>query len=381
MTGKTRVICFANNKGGSGKSTTCSNVGYGLTQLGRKVLLVDGDMQLNLSLSLFDEDTVLGFAQGEKNLYEGIRRQDDLRDYIVRTGYEDLDLIPSSTLMSSIEYELFTKWQREYILKKGLKSIVDSGDYDYILIDAPPTLGGWVMNILCASDEIIIPVEASPWGLFGLGNMFEFLEQVKEIAPDLKLGGILITKVDTRKNYFRQTLETLKELDDVKVFDTYIRVDRMTDPFTLAGESIAAVRPTRDEEIFQRDRFQKGQHWHTIEGASYFYQDGWHYCLFSGNCYEKDTYHVGYAAVKSQDMRLNKLHFQKYPDDNTYVPLLASNDYEYGTGHNSVIKVDGQWYVVYHGRDSKIPSPQENRTARICKLFAKDGVLTVERQK
>ena len=221
----TRVICFANNKGGSGKSTTCSNVGYGLAQAGRRVLLIDGDMQMNLSLSLFDEDTVLGFAQGDKNLYEGIRRQDDLAEYIVHTPYEGLDLIPSSTLMSSIEYELFTKWQREYILKKGLKKTRESGEYDYILIDAPPTLGGWVMNILCASDEIIIPVEASPWGLFGLGNMFEFLDDVKEIAPDLKLGGIVITKVDTRKNYFRQTLDTLKELDDVKVFDTYIRVD------------------------------------------------------------------------------------------------------------------------------------------------------------
>ncbi|HJD34458.1 MAG TPA: AAA family ATPase [Candidatus Mediterraneibacter tabaqchaliae] len=221
----TRVICFANNKGGSGKSTTCSNVGYALAQAGRRVLLIDGDMQMNLSLSLFDEDTVLGFAQGDKNLYEGICRQDDLAEYIVHTPYEGLDLIPSSTLMSSIEYELFTKWQREYILKKGLKKTRESGEYDYILIDAPPTLGGWVMNILCASDEIIIPVEASPWGLFGLGNMFEFLDDVKEIAPDLKLGGIVITKVDTRKNYFRQTLDTLKELDDVKVFDTYIRVD------------------------------------------------------------------------------------------------------------------------------------------------------------
>ena len=221
----TRVICFANNKGGSGKSTTCSNVGYALAQAGRRVLLIDGDMQMNLSLSLFDEDTVLGFAQGDKNLYEGICRQDDLAEYIVHTPYEGLDLIPSSTLMSSIEYELFTKWQREYILKKGLKKTRESGEYDYILIDAPPTLGGWVMNILCASDEIIIPVEASPWGLFGLGHMFEFLDDVKEIAPDLKLGGIVITKVDTRKNYFRQTLDTLKELDDVKVFDTYIRVD------------------------------------------------------------------------------------------------------------------------------------------------------------
>ena len=223
--GKTKVICFANNKGGSGKSTTCSNVGYGLTQLGKKVLLIDGDMQLNLSLSLFDEEQVLEFAQGEKNLYEGIRRQDDLSSYIVHSPYEGLDLIPSSTLMSSIEYELFTKWQREYILRKCLASVRETDVYDYILIDAPPTLGGWVMNILCASDRVIIPVESTPWGLFGLGNMFEFLEEVKQIAPDLQLGGIVITKVDTRKNYFKQTLETLRELEQVKVFDTYIRVD------------------------------------------------------------------------------------------------------------------------------------------------------------
>ena len=222
---KTKVICFANNKGGSGKSTTCSNVGYGLSVLGSKVLLIDGDMQMNLSLSLFDEDQVLSYAQSGKNLYEGIRRQDDLTDYIVHSRYEGLDLIPSSTLMSSIEYELFTKWQREYILRKCLANIVESEMYDYILIDAPPTLGGWVMNILCASNKIVIPVESTPWGLFGLVNMFEFLEQVRQIAPELELGGLVITKVDTRKSYFKQTLEMLKELEDVRVFDTYIRVD------------------------------------------------------------------------------------------------------------------------------------------------------------
>ena len=182
-------------------------------------------MQLNLSLSLFDEDRVLALAQSDRNLYEGIRRQEDLTGYIIHSEYENLDLIPSSTLMSSIEYELFTKWQREYILKKCLSNIIESGAYDYILIDAPPTLGGWVMNILCASDEIIIPVESSPWGLFGLGNMFEFLEQVKQIAPELQIGGVVITKVDTRKSYFKQTIDMLRELEGIHVFDTYIRVD------------------------------------------------------------------------------------------------------------------------------------------------------------
>lgn len=223
--GKTITICFTNNKGGSGKTTTCSNLGAAMAQAGKKVLLIDGDMQLNLSLAFFPEHWVLEQAKGEKNLYCAIGKQEELSGYVVHTPYENLDLIPSSTLMSSIEYELFTKWQREYILKKGLKKIRESEVYDYILIDAPPTLGGWVMNILCASDYVILPVEASPWGLFGLGNMFEFLDSVEEIAPDLKLGGIVITKVDTRKNYFKQTLETLQELDDVKVFDTYIRVD------------------------------------------------------------------------------------------------------------------------------------------------------------
>ena len=143
----------------------------------------------------------------------------------MHTAYENLDLIPSSTLMSSIEYELFTKWQREFILRKCLQKIKDSGVYDYILIDAPPTLGGWVMNILCASDKVLVPVEASPWGMFGLANMFDFLNEVKEIAPDLEVFGIVITKADIRKNYFKQTLETLEELPDIHLFESYIRVD------------------------------------------------------------------------------------------------------------------------------------------------------------
>ena len=187
--------------------------------------MVDGDMQLNLSLSFFPEEEVLAMAAGEKNLYQAIRGQKDLREYIVATPYENLDLIPSSTLMSSIEYELFTKWQRELILKKCLAGIKEDGTYDYILVDAPPTLGGWVMNILCASDQVVIPVEASPWGMFGLANMFEFLGEVRQIAPDLQIMGIAVTKADTRKNYFKQTMEMLDEMEDTYVFQSCIRVD------------------------------------------------------------------------------------------------------------------------------------------------------------
>ena len=221
----TKIICFANNKGGSGKSTTCANVGYSMVTEGKRVLLIDGDMQMNLTLSYFDEETALGFNESGENLYTAIKNQRELTPFIRHTAYEGLDLIPSSILMSGIEVDLFTMWQREFILKQGLSKIKESGVYDYILIDAPPTLGCWVMNIMCASDFILIPVEASPWGLFGLANLFEFYEKLGRIAPDLKILGIVVTKANERKNQFKQAIEVLGDLDNVRLFDTFIRID------------------------------------------------------------------------------------------------------------------------------------------------------------
>lgn len=221
---KTKTICFTNNKGGSGKSTSCANLAYELSLAGKKVLLIDGDMQLNLSLSFFDEERVLDMAEQENNLYYAIRGKKDLKDYIVNTPYDNLDLIPSSTLMSQIEYELFTMLQREYVLKKCLKIIYESAAYDYILIDAPPTLGTWVINILCTSDYVIVPVEASPWGLFGLANMFDFLNGMNEMT-EAKIMGVLITKVDERKNYYKQTREILESYENIHVFNSFIHVD------------------------------------------------------------------------------------------------------------------------------------------------------------
>lgn len=248
----TRTICFTNNKGGSGKSTTCANLAYELSAAGKKVLMVDGDMQLNLSLSFFEEDEVLAMAENKKNLYYAIKDKKDLTDYIVKTEYDNLDLIPSSTLMSQIEYELFTMMQRELVLKKCLKKVKESGKYDYILIDAPPTLGTWVINILCASDDVIVPVEASPWGLFGLANMFEFIASLEEMT-DARVLGVLITKVDERKNYYRQTMEVLDSYESINVFKSVIHVDSMIEWAQDASKPVAVFKKSTRSAVEFRE--------------------------------------------------------------------------------------------------------------------------------
>ncbi len=221
---KTVVITFANNKGGSGKTTTVSNVGCALAKAGKKVLLVDGDMQMNLTLSCFDEERTLAFLQSGQTLYNAVKEEKEISPYIVPTEYPGLDLLPASTQMSQMEFDLFPKKEREFVFKTCLAPVMARGEYDYILVDAPPTLGAWVLNLLAASDFVIIPVEASPWGLFGLANMFDFLENVKAFNPALSVMGIAVTKADERKTYFKQTLETLRELS-FRVFSSVIRVD------------------------------------------------------------------------------------------------------------------------------------------------------------
>lgn len=160
---------------------------------------------------------------------------------------------------------------------------------------------------------------------------------------------------------------------------TRIVMDKMTSPTSLLGDPKEVVVPTLDEEIFCRDRFKVGEHWHTIEGANFFYENGWYYLLFSGNCYENNNYYVGYSRAKAETDELFDVEFLKYPDDDTYHPLLCSDGVELGTGHNSTIKVDGQWYIVYHGRDVSDDLSSECRTARIAKLIVGDGVLKVEK--
>ncbi len=244
MRKETKVIAFANNKGGSGKSTTCSNVGYALTLEGYRVLLVDADMQQNLSLSFFAEDDVLAFSESGENLHTALVDERDAAQYIRKTKYKNLDMLPSSILMSGVEYELYCKKDKEKVLAHVLSGAKESGEYDFILIDSPPTLGMLVMNIMCASDHLLIPIEASPWGLFGLANMLEFFGKAREISHELSLLGIAITKADERKSYFRQTRETLGEIEGVRLFENYIKVDSSVEWAQDASMPVAAYKKT-----------------------------------------------------------------------------------------------------------------------------------------
>ena len=170
---------------------------------------------------------------------------------------------------------------------------------------------------------------------------------------------------------------------DADRIGTCIYVDKMLDPWTPAGKPVLVVEPTIDEDIYWEDRYQKGQHWHTIEGAFYFREGDWQYVMYSGNCSEKPTYYIGYARAKTNETDLTRIKFEKYPDAATYHPVLCANEFEEGTGHHSMIRENGQWYAVYHARDyhHRGKSAFDARNARICKLHVHQGIITAERYK
>lgn len=170
---------------------------------------------------------------------------------------------------------------------------------------------------------------------------------------------------------------------------THIVVDRMLDPYTPEGKPVKVITATLEEELWARQRFSPDKDWYTIEGAFYFNKGDWHYVLYSGNCFMNEYYFVGYAYAHTTERDLTKIKFQKYPSDDVYLPLLAKNEWEEGTGHNSVIEHDGQFYAVYHARDwgkkdeeyDQATSTYDTdfRDARICKLNVENEKITAER--
>lgn len=207
-----KIISISNHKGGVGKTTSALNIGAGLSILKKKVLIVDLDPQANLSISL-------GVNDPENNIYGAIKG-----DYApsVLNIVKGLDLIPSTLDLSGAEIELSSETGREYILKELLEPFREN--YDFIIIDCPPSLGLLTINAFTVSDEILIPLQAEYLALRGLTKLLEIIEKVKKrLNTKLQIGGVFITQFDSRKILNRDIVETIEKHFQEKVLKTKIR--------------------------------------------------------------------------------------------------------------------------------------------------------------
>ncbi len=231
-----KVISISNHKGGVGKTTSAINIGAGLNKLGKKVLLIDLDPQANLSQSL-------GLINQDKNIYGAIRGEYKLQPVEVLKG---LSVVPSTLDLSGAEVELSGEAGREYILKELIDPI--KKQYDYVIIDSPPSLGLLTINSFTASDEVFIPLQAQYLALQGLTKLVEVIEKIKKrLNKGLKIGGVFITQYDSRKILNRDVVDTIKGHFKNDVFKTMIR------------DNVAlAEAPTQGTDIFRYQAKSKG---------------------------------------------------------------------------------------------------------------------------
>jgi len=224
-----RIISVANHKGGVGKTTTSVSLGVCLSELGRRVLLVDLDPQGNLSQTL-------SVPQTGRTIYEALREGKDLPQMKVR---ERLWVCPSSLDLVSMDLELSGVEGREYVLRELLSPL----DFDYILLDCPPSLGLLTINALSASGEVLIPLTPEALPAKGLGTLLDIVRRVEEgLNPDLHLGGILITRYNRRK-INRIVEEYLRESFGSLVFQTKIRENVDISEAPLQGTDILSYSP------------------------------------------------------------------------------------------------------------------------------------------
>jgi len=208
-----RILAIANQKGGVGKTTTCVNLAAALNEKGKKVLLCDIDPQGN-STSGFGVD-----KKTQNTSYELILGAANTQDAIVHTPYGDV--IPANKSLSGAEIELVSLEGREYRLKNAIQKLKD--EYDYILIDCPPSLGLLTINALCASDAVLIPVQCEYYALEGLSDLIYTIRVVKKgLNRDLEIDGILLTMFDSRTNLSIQVADEVKRHFPGKIYSAVI---------------------------------------------------------------------------------------------------------------------------------------------------------------
>lgn len=242
------VISVANQKGGVGKTTLTMNLGFALSEMGKRVLLVDVDPQFNLTFGLIGMKVL---EHSTRNVGTLMTRESEIEETIVPVK-ENLDLIPSHLNLSAKEIEIINAYNRERRLEKALIPVLP--DYDYVLIDNPPSMGIFLVNSLTASDYVLIPLELSYFGVIGMQLMFNLMRMIREETNEnLKLLGLVPNKFTKQTKVPKMRLKELKEAyPDAPILTTIPKAIAL-EKAQSEGKSIFEFEPNgRASKAFQK---------------------------------------------------------------------------------------------------------------------------------
>lgn len=211
-----KIIAIANQKGGVGKTTTAINLSACLAEKGKKVLAIDMDPQGNMSSGLgLDKNSL------EKTIYDMIIGEADVEEVIHRETSENLDVLPSNVNLSAVEIEMIDVEDKEFVVRNAIQKVKDN--YDYIIIDCPPSLSLLTINAMTTADSVLVPIQCEYYALEGLSQLIHTVELVKErLNAQLDIEGVVFTMYDARTNLSLQVVENVKDNLEQNIYKTII---------------------------------------------------------------------------------------------------------------------------------------------------------------